>query len=173
MTPPSADSTAFIDNAAINAGCAVGDGSFAAPALAANAYEVVPGGTPWQFAGAAGISANDSGFTPGNPNAPEGDQVAFIKDTGSMSQSVYLAGGIYNVSFLAAQRDKYQSQYRVARDPGRWPASRHGHAVRHHYGLYATSNFTVAAGMHTIEFVGVEPQGGDNTAFIDEVQLNV
>ncbi len=42
------------------------------------------------------------------------------------------------------------------------------------YGFYATSNFTVTAGVHTIEFLGLNPTGGlDNTAFIDEVQLNV
>ncbi len=28
-----------------------------------------------------------------------------------MSQSVDLAAGVYNLSFMAAQRDKYQSQY--------------------------------------------------------------
>jgi len=40
------------------------------------------------------------------------------------------------------------------------------------YGQYATNNFTVAADPHTIEFLGVDPTGGDNTAFIDDVQLN-
>ena len=70
MTPPSADSTAFIDNAAINAGCAISDGSFEEPALAAKAYQVAPSGTSWQFAGMAGVSANASGFTVGNPMPP-------------------------------------------------------------------------------------------------------
>ena len=51
MTPSSGDSTAFIDDAAINAGCAISDGSFEQPALAAKAYQVAPGGTPWQFRG--------------------------------------------------------------------------------------------------------------------------
>ena len=39
------------------------------------------------------------------------------------------------------------------------------------YRLYETSNFTVTAGTHTIEFIGMNPQGGDNTALIDVVSL--
>ena len=132
MTPATSDSTDFIDNATINAGCGIIDGSFEEPVLAAASYAIAPGGTAWQFAGLAGVSTNQSGFTVGNPNAPNGNQVAFIKDDGSMSQSVDLDAGVYNLSFMAAQRDKYQSQYAVARDPGRWPASGHGHARRHH-----------------------------------------
>ena len=50
------------------------------------AYQVAPTGTSWQFSGIAGVSANASAFTFGNPVAPDGYQVAFIKDTGSISQ---------------------------------------------------------------------------------------
>ena len=39
------------------------------------------------------------------------------------------------------------------------------------YGLYQTTNFTVTAGLHNIVFEGVNPLGGDNTAFIDDVAL--
>ena len=34
-----------------------------------------------------------------------------------------------------------------------------------------TAAFTVAAGSHTITFQGLDSAGGDNTAFIDNVQL--
>ena len=34
-----------------------------------------------------------------------------------------------------------------------------------------TATFTVAAGSHTITFQGLDSAGGDNTAFIDNVQL--
>ena len=34
-----------------------------------------------------------------------------------------------------------------------------------------TSNFLVTAGPNTLQFVGVGPQGGDNTALIDDVVL--
>ena len=59
-----------------------------------------PGSSP----AAAGVSSNGSAFTSGNPNAPDGSQVAFLQGTGSMSQSVYLDAGTYSLSFLAAQR---------------------------------------------------------------------
>ena len=43
-------------------------------------------------------------LTTGNPNAPQGIQVGFITNNGSMSYSVYLDADTYNLSFLAAQR---------------------------------------------------------------------
>jgi hypothetical protein len=39
------------------------------------------------------------------------------------------------------------------------------------YSTLTTGNFTVAAGAHTIQFLGLNPNGGDNTALIDNVQL--
>ena len=181
MTPSSGDSTAFIDDVTISAGCAISDGSFEEPALAAKAYQIDPSGPSWQFSGIAGVSANASAFTFGNPIAPDGDQVAFIKDTGSMSQSVYLAAGVYNLSFMAAQRDQYQTQCQTIEilvdgaEVG-WlscvlPAATL-YAAGTTFGSYATTNFTVTAGVHTIVFVGLSPSSADNTAFIDDVQLN-
>ena len=84
---------------------------------------VAPNGSPWQFSGKAGVSSNGSAFTGGNPNAPDGTQVAFIKNTGSMSQSVYLDAGTYSLSFLAAQRGSYQTQnqqIQVLVDGAKW-----------------------------------------------------
>ena len=181
LSPASADSTAFIDNAVINTGSAISDGSFEQPALAAKAYQIAPSGTSWQFTGDSGISANSSGFTVGNPNAPDGNQVAFLKDTATISQSVFMSGGTYNISFLAAQRDKYQTGNEtieilvdgavVGTATPASPASGN-YPAGTTYGAYATSSFTVTTGVHTVEFLGVNPTGGDDTAFIDEVQLN-
>ena len=172
MSSASADSTAFIDDATISAGSAIGDGSFEDAVMAAGAYQFSPSGTPWQFAGNAGVSANNSGFTLGNAVAPDGNQVAFIKDTGTMSQSLYMAAGLYNVSFMAAQRNYHQSQsesLKILVDGVQVGTATPSGTT---YGLYQTSTFTVTAGLHTIELVGVNPMGGDNTAFVDEVQLN-
>ena len=49
-------------------------------------------------------ASNNSSYTSGNPNAPQGNQVAFIQITGSASQSVTLAAGTYSISLEAAQR---------------------------------------------------------------------
>ncbi len=180
MAPSSADSTAFIDDAVINTGCAISDGSFEEPVLAAKAYANAPSGTSWQFSGDAGISTNSSGFTFGNPVAPDGNQVAFIKDTATMSQSVFMSDGVYNISFMAAQRDKYQSSYEsieilvdgeVVGTATPCSPARGNYPAGTTYGAYSTSDFTVTTGVHTVAFVGVSPTG-DNTAFMDEVQLN-
>jgi hypothetical protein len=37
---------------------------------------------------------------------------------------------------------------------------------------YTTASFTATAGSHTLAFVGLPPDGGDNTAFIGQVTIN-
>ena len=100
--PQGGDNTAFLDEVAISAASPISDGSFEQPVAAAATYQLDPSGTAWQFSGIAGVSSNGSPFTAGNPNAPDGTQVALIKGTGSMSQSASLAAGTYSLSFLAA-----------------------------------------------------------------------
>ena len=88
----------------------IADGNFETPSLAAGMWQFSPSGTPWQFTGSAGISSNQSAFTAGNPNAPDGTQVGLVKDGGSINQTVQLAAGSYQISFQAAQRGNSQSQ---------------------------------------------------------------
>ena len=64
---------------------------------------------------------NGSDFTVGNPNAPNGNQVAFLKNNASMSQTVYLEAGVYNLSFLAAQRVNSRPRIRKSRS---WSTAR-------------------------------------------------
>jgi hypothetical protein len=126
---------------------------------------------PWLFTGTAGISSNGSGFTAGNPNAPDGNQVAFLQGASTMSQAVSLNAGTYNLSFLAAQRagQSHYQEIEVLVD-----GTQIGTVIPNStaYGLYETSSFTVTVGgLHTVQFVGLNPLGGDNTAFIDDVQF--
>ena len=73
--------------------------------MGAGQFRYRPTGSPWTFTGGAGISANGSGFTAGNPPAPQGSQVAFLQGTGSFSQAVAgWAAGSYRLTFYAAQR---------------------------------------------------------------------
>lgn len=186
MSPSTADSTAFICGVSISTGCSIANGDFEDPALAAKTYQIGPSGSGWNFSGIAGISTNQSGFTGTNPNAPDGLQVAFLKDTGSMSQSVYLAAGIYNISFLAAQRHVYQSQAQTIQvtvdgigvvgtaTPSAPSSDGNRYPTGTNYGLYETTTFKVTtAGTYTIVFAGLSPTTADSTAFIDDVQLNV
>ncbi len=61
----------------------LGDAGFEQPSVGAGKFQYDPAGSPWAFSGNAGISANNSGFTSGNPPAPQGTQVAFLQKTGS------------------------------------------------------------------------------------------
>jgi hypothetical protein len=170
LNPLGGDNTAFLDLVTVTDPNSICDGSFELPALAAKTFQYSPNGSPWQFGGGTGVSSNGSVFTGGNPNAPDGSQVAFIQSNSSMSQSVYLDAGSYSLSFDAAQRasQKHYQQIKVLVD---------GAAVATitptgtSYGLYQTPNFLVAAGTHSVTFVGLNPLGGDNTAFLDLVAL--
>jgi serine/threonine protein kinase len=153
---------------------AVGDPGFESPVVGSGRFESFkynPPGTAWKFSASSGVSGNGSGFTSGNPTAPEGAQVAVLQKTGTITQSVRFAtGGSYVVSFRAAQRAHQASQqtFQVLIDSqpvGSITPKGISHA------LYATSTFTVTAGEHTLSFVGLNPKGGDNTAFIDQVQI--
>src|SRR5207249_4134291 len=114
---------------------------------------------------------NGSGFTAGNPGAPQGGQVAFLQGTGSVSQSVTLAAGTYTLGFAAAQRGNGGGgqTFQVLVD-GKVVGtfnSLSGTA----YSTLTTSSFTVSAGKHTITVQGTNLRGGDNTAFIDQAAL--
>jgi hypothetical protein len=172
LAPSSADSTVLVDLVSlspVNGGIA--DGSFESPAVAANSYQLDPTGAAWTFTGLAGISANGSDFTSGNPAAPDGNQVALLKAAGSMSETAYLAAGEYSISFLAAQRAIYQASYQEIEVLVDGVVVGTATPSTIAYGLYQTPLFTVSAGPHTIEFAGLNPQGGDNTAFVDDVRI--
>ena len=143
----------------------VGAGTF-------GAFQYDPAGSAWAFVGAAGISGNGSGFTSGNPDAPEGAQVAFLQGDGSFSQSVSgWAAGTYRIGFQAAQRGNRQAAYQD------FDVLVDGEVVATvtpagtDYATYTTAAFGVSAGTHTITFRGRNTAGGDNTAFLDDIQV--
>jgi subtilase family serine protease len=144
----------------------------AGPAGAYGSFVYNPTGTAWSFAGSAGVSANGSGFTSGNPSAPEGAQVGVLQGIGSVSQSVAgWAGGSYVITFDAAQRGNNGSKqdFEVLVDGNVVSTFTPSGAS---YQAYSTTSFTVAAGPHTITFEGLDSAGGDNTALIDAVAIS-
>jgi hypothetical protein len=154
-----------------------GDAGFerpnAGPAGAYGSFLYNPTGSAWTFAGSAGVAANGSGFTAGNPAAPEGAQVAFVQATGSFSQSVGgWQAGSYRLSFQAAQRGNYQlggyHDFDVLVDDVVVATIRPADTT---YRLYTTGPFKVAAGTHTITFRGRNSAGGDNTSFLDDIRI--
>ena len=147
--------------------------SFEQPVVGASTFKYDPTGSPWVFTGGAGISSNNSGFTSGNPPAPQGTQVAFLQGTGTITQNVInWAAGSYVLTFDAAQRGNFglsQQNFEVLIDGvivGTFIPSGTS------YQTYSTVVFTVIAGAHTIEFKGLDSAGGDNTAFIDAVSIS-
>jgi hypothetical protein len=140
------------------------------PALA---FAYNPTGSAWTFQGASGLSANGSLFTAGNPNAPEGSQVAFVQNDGIISQAVALTAGSYSFSFLAAQRGNFSDApetIQVLLDDVVIGLDTPGDLT---YSQYTTATFSVAAGYHTLSLVGFNSLGlGTATAFIDKVQVH-
>ena len=146
--------------------------------VGAGGYQYNPTASPWTFTAkdgnaGSGIAANDSGFTSGNPPAPEGTQVAFLQGPVTISQVVTAwAGGSYQITFKAAQRctnPMSQQDFQVLVD---------GSVVSTFlpsgtsYQDYTTAPFTVSPGDHTITFQGLDTVGGDNTALIDQVAVS-
>ena len=172
LDPNGGDNTALVDQVLVQATAnQTSDPGFTTPALASGAYQYRPSSPAWTFVGSAGLAGNGSDFTSGNPYAPKGAQVAFLQITGSIQQVLNLTAGAYTLAFLAAQRANYggtTQQIQILVD---------GNVVGTitpagtNYAVYSTSPFTVATGIHTIELLGLNPNGGDNTAFIDEVVL--
>jgi hypothetical protein len=174
------DNTALVDAvsvATVQAGPpAIGDAGFeqpsAGPVGSYGSFIYDPSGAAWTFAGRSGVAANGSGFTSGNPPAPEGVQVGFLQKTGSFTQVVSgWSAGSYVISFDAAQRGNYnasQQDFEVLVDGavvGTFTPS--GKSYR----VYSTATFTVSAGSHTIAFQGLDSAGGDNTALVDAVTI--
>src|SRR5262249_12112022 len=139
---------------------------------ASNAHVYRPAGSPWTFAGPAGLASNGSAFN--NPTAPGGTQVAFLQRTtgsqiSSISQAVNLAAGAYSLTLLAAHAPGKQQTVQVEED-GTIVATVAPQGSQ--FAFYGTNPFTVTAGSHTIQFSGLNP-GGDNTAFVDQIQISI
>ena len=171
------DNTAFIDKVTVAtpSSPSIGDPGFEQVVVGAGQFQYGPTGSPWSFTGSSGISGNNSGFTSGNPPAPQGAQVAILQQTGSFSQSVTgLTAGSYVLTFDAAQRGNYggsKQDFDVLIDDNVvdtfTPSSTS-------YQSHSTVEFPVAGtGAHTIKFQGLDSAGGDNTAFLDMTTLTV
>jgi hypothetical protein len=179
MDPNGGDNTVLISQLAVNVAIppaqpTVKDPDFESPGVGVgtNAYQSDPAGSPWTFTGSAGLAGNGSAYTAGNLPAPVGTQVAYIQQLGQISQSFALGAGNYTLSFSAAQRANFQSSsqtIQVLLDDRVIGTFTPGGSS---YTTQTTSSFNVAtSGTHTLAFVGLNPNGGDNTAFIDQVLI--
>ncbi len=145
-------------------------------------YQYNPSGAGWTFTplsgtSGSGITANGSAFNAGNPNAPQGGQVAFLQGTSIISQTLagLIAGAIYQITFSAAQRNNIYGQqlgqtWQLQLDGttiGNYAPPETAQSYQDYYATFTTP----AGGSHTLAFVGTNTAGGDNTVFIDNVRL--
>lgn len=100
LNPSSAATSVILIDSVTLSGVNVANGSFEIPHL--DSDQVAPVGAVWSFLGPAGIAAKDGDYS--DPDTPYGDQVAFVSNHGSISQTVNnLPAGDYLLSFKAAQ----------------------------------------------------------------------
>src|SRR6185437_8310613 len=151
----------------------VPNAGFETPVLGNGNWQYAPSGGAWSFVGGGGISAMNSAFTGVPSTAPEGVQVAFIQGNGTVSQSVsgFQPTADYVVTFSAIQRTNCCNaggqDIGVYIDTSLIGSVHPGTAAYTEYSL----PFTTTAGAHTIKFAGLNPLGGDHTAFLDNVRI--
>ncbi len=166
--------TALLDQVALTqvSTSAIADPGFEQVQVGTGKFQYRPTGSPWTFGRGTGIAGNNSGFTAGNPPAPQGDQVAFLQDKGSISEVIAWAAGSYVLTFDAAQRGNNGTSMQNFSVLINGSVVNTFTPVGTSYQLYSTTPFTVpTAGPLTITFKGLDTVGGDNTALLDEVAL--
>ena len=171
------DNTVFLDDIAARPATPgvpiVGDPSFEMVVVGAQGYTYGSSGSYWQFVSLAGLTGDESTFTDQNHTAaPDGTQVAFLQNGGSLIQTVVdWSSGTYQVSFSAAQRALINTggqDFQVLLDDAVVATFQPTSTA---YQTYTTPDFPVTAGQHVLGFRGLNTAGGDNTAFIDEVTV--
>ncbi len=129
----------------------------------------------WEFNGTSGIAGNGSAYTQNNPDAPEKDQVAFLQKTGSICQTINVVGSnTYYLLFKAAQRKQGNNlntqKFQLLVDGN---AIQSFSPVSMAYDGFASIGFTLDEGCHEICLLGLNPNGGDHTALIDDLRLSI
>jgi len=153
------------------------DFGFEVPSIGGGNNVYTPAGAFWNFSGTntgygSGIVANGSAF--GNPNAPEGVQAAFLQSNGVISQvlSGFSPGSTYEIIYVAAERSTVNSggqSWNVMIDNTVIQSNSPGATSYVDY----TAAFVASAVTHTLSFVGTDLAGGDNTVFLDNVQVTM
>jgi polygalacturonase len=135
------------------------------------AYEYDPSGSPWTFTDSAGVAGNWTDLTLGNPDAPQGTQVAFLENLGGVSQTLVFPAGAWTVSCLAGQWAGNSSSQSIQVLVDGVPVGTFTPADVN-YAPFTSDSFTVTAGAHTVSFVGIDPDGQENIAFLDEASVD-
>lgn len=143
---------------------------FETPAYGPQGWAYDPAGTGWTFDPAGGTASNN---TPWVGASPEGAQVAFLQNNGSMSTEVTAGSdGRYRLSFLAANRPGYPASGLVVTldgvllnvlSPGE--IGRGGDFNR-----FVLPPVRLSAGTHTLKFQG-QRNGTDSNTLVDDIRF--
>jgi len=138
-----------------------------------SSHEFRPTNAVWTFTGNAGIQRNGSAFNA--ENAPEGQQTLLLKTISSITQSIPIDAGEYEIVFWMARRPNYQLQtVEVLFDGASLGTYKTTDPT---FNEKKTAPFTVpSSGTYVLEFrgLGKTDENGDPldvTAFIDDIRI--
>lgn len=143
---------------------------FETPAYSAQGWAYHPTDTGWIF-NSGGTASNS---TPWVGTSPEGVQVAFLQNNGSMSAEVTATtAGHYRLSFLAANRPGYlASGLVVMLDGVQIGAYQPGQIGRGgDFNRFELPAISLSAGSHTLTFQG-QQNGPDSDTLIDDIRIS-
>lgn len=167
--------TTTVVQAPVVSDLAAPSGHFEDSSIAVGQFQYQPTWSPWTFDVQSGISADDSAFTIENPDASDGTHVAFLQTTGAMSAThTFPTAGNWRIRFLAAQRkvsgiaNRQMIRIRIGTT-----TVFEEEPVGTRYRLYTSRvlRTTGTSTSATVTFEGINPQGGDHTAFIDRIEV--
>ncbi len=155
---------------ATTGGVSVPNAGFETPAYAPQGWSYNPSGTAWTFSATGGTASSNS---PWVGTSPEGAQVAYLQNNGSMSTQVSVSSdGQYRLSFLAANRPNYLAGGLVVTLDGvQIGTYQPGHIGRRgNFNRFELPAFRLTAGAHTLTFQGLQ-NGSDSAVIIDDVRF--
>jgi hypothetical protein len=164
----STDTSAFVD--CVNVVSVLSDGGFETP-NESGAWQYAPSGSAWTFSGTSGIQSCGPGGPWAADFAPEGVQTAILQGVGSISQSVNLPTGTYQIQFLGALRPGFSGAQpiQVSVDGTAVGSTLTPPSVQ--FGQLTSAPFTIStAGLHNIQLAG-SVNNGNLTSFVDSVQI--
>ncbi len=131
-------------------------------------YEAPPATTArqhWAFTGTAGIARG--GSSQGNPAAPEGQQVAFLHKDGVVKQCVIMRAGSYKLTFKACCGSA-SAKLTILLDEHPFGSAI---TLTNAFAPYSSDTFTLENGTHTLGFQGIDIDGTDRIAYLDDVAV--
>ncbi len=155
---------------ATTGGVTVPNAGFETPAYAPQGWSYNPSGTAWTFSSSSGTASNN---TPWVGVSPEGVQVAYLQNSGTMSAEVSVSSdGHYRLSFLASNRPGYPaSGLVVTLDGVLLGVLPPGHIGRGgDFNRFELPAVRLSAGTHTLAFQG-QQNGVDSDTLIDDIRF--